>query len=348
MLRRREIKPSKRAEFLWILGGFVIAQLVLAAGVDRFWTRVRDPEFAGRLERLQDRRTEAPTKPLALILGSSRSELGIRASMLNQPDVADAPLVFNFAIPGSGPMLQQIVLRRLLAEGVRPAHLFVEVMALSMSRRGGTPQEENQLDSARLTAAEIVRLAPYYCRPYHLFVPWGTARLLPADRHQAEFRDAIGVDGGGWVHGGTDAALGPYGWRRPPTPPLPHDLAGNARFALGQYAKALADATPADGPILALRDLLALCRGEDIPTTLVIPPEATIFRDRGANHAAIETEIRRAAGEFGARLYDARAWMDDAAFYDGHHLSAAGAECYTERFRREVLAPELSRDRAPH
>jgi len=35
--------------------------------------------------------------------------------------------------------------------------------------------------------------------------------------------------------------------------------------------------------------------------------------------------------------------MDDDGFWDGHHLAAGGAERYTERFGRDVLAPELRR-----
>jgi hypothetical protein len=343
-MKRRDVCTGTRAELAWMLGGFIVVQVLLGVGVDRFWLRVRDPEYALRLSRLTDRVAEAPSRPLVLILGSSRTGTGLKAGDLNQSSNGNAPLVFNFAIPGSGPMFQQLVLRRLLAEGFRPAHVVLEVLPISMSRRGGTPQEENQLDSARLDAAEVARVYPYYYRPYRLLVRWGMARLLPSDRHQAELCDAIGLDGEGWNRGSAAASLDGFGSRCPSNTPLaPDQLAANVRFALNQYDKALNDSTLADGPLRAFKELLAVCRQAAIPTAVVMPPEGSAFRAREAQFTAIEAEIQLAARQSGARLYDARTWVADGGFRDGHHLSAEGAAIYTQRFGRDVLGPELNR-----
>ena len=61
---RQEIYRRKRQELLWYLLGFVVVQMILAVGVDRFWTRVRDPEYAVKEKLLQRRLAEAPQKPL--------------------------------------------------------------------------------------------------------------------------------------------------------------------------------------------------------------------------------------------------------------------------------------------
>src|SRR5436305_8355337 len=92
-------------------------------------------------------------------------------------------------------MMEQVLLRRLIHDGERPAHLFLELMPMFMSRRLGAPLEEAELDSARLSAAETARLYRYYHHPYRLLGFWAAGRLLPTDRHQAELRAAVGLDG---------------------------------------------------------------------------------------------------------------------------------------------------------
>ena len=342
-MRRGIVGKNKRAELAWTLAGFVLAQLLLGLGVDWSWLSVRDPEFQMIRGRLAARRAEAPTRPLVLTLGSSRTEMGLDAGKLSRSSDRAAPLVFNFAVPASGPMFQQVVLRRLLEEGVRPDKVFIEVMPMSMSRRNGTPLEEHQLDGARLDAVEMARLLPYYQQPDHLILPWVAARLLSNYRHQAELRDAFGLDAnsdetglnrGGGVDG--------YGWRKAAAPPIGEDAGARVQNALDQFGKALNDPVPAEGPLRALQDLLGLCRRKGISAALVIPPEATVFRAIDAQHAAIEEAIRRIVGQYHARLYDASAWVDDSGFYDGHHLSAEGAVIYTERFAREALRPEMN------
>jgi len=42
------------------------------------------------------------------------------------------------------------------------------------------------------------------------------------------------------------------------------------------------------------------------------------------------------------RVTDARGWLPDDDFYDSHHMFAAGAEAFTDRLTREVIAPALN------
>jgi hypothetical protein len=254
-------------------------------------------------------------------------------------------MVFNFGVPGSGPMLQQVVLRRLLDDGVRPDLLFVEVIPSSMGRGGGAPWEEHLLDAARLDAAEAARLVRYYYQPHKLVERWSLARALPSYRHHAELREAVGLDGAGDEEAEVGAGrLDAYGWRGHTGPTSPDESAARLRSALVQYADCLSDLELADRPLAALRDLLDVCRREAIPTAVVIPPEGSVFRERyEAAHSRIDAELRRLARECDVTLYDARTWVPDDGFWDGHHLAENGANVYTERFGREVLAPELKR-----
>jgi hypothetical protein len=341
---RRGARQWNRADLAWLAAGLVVGQVLLALGVDRSWLAVRDPEFVALRQRLAARQAEAPSRPLVLALGSSRTEMGLRAERLGRGDVG-APLVFNFGVPSSGPMMQQVVLRRLLDDGVRPDLMFVEAIPSSMGRGDGAPWEEHVLDPARLNAAEAARLVRYYHQPHKLAERWALARALPSYRHHAELRDAVGLDGAAREEGdGSAGRLDAYGWRGHIGPTSPDESAARLGAALVQYRDCLSDLEPADGPLAAFRDVLAACRREAIPTAVVIPPEGSAFRERyEAAHSRIDAELHRLAREFDMCLYDARAWVPDDGFWDGHHLAESGANTYTERFGREVLEPELRR-----
>src|SRR5262249_47575099 len=121
-------------------------------------------------------------------------------------------------------------------------------------------------------------------------------------------------------------------------------------FARSQYAAVLSDFRLAERPAQAYRDLLALCRDEHIPAALLVMPEGSAFRGLypPQGRVALDAFLADLSREFAVPLIDARSWVDDDGFWDGHHLEAGGAEVFTERFGREALRPLLSRrGRAP-
>src|SRR5262245_8761291 len=71
--KRLSLVRQSWSRLLWLLAGFTLCQVVLAVAIDCWLGAVRDPEFAGKLERLQARLAEAPGRPLVLMLGSSRT-----------------------------------------------------------------------------------------------------------------------------------------------------------------------------------------------------------------------------------------------------------------------------------
>jgi hypothetical protein len=335
---RREAERHKRAELGWVAAGFVLIQVGLGLAVDRCWPAVRDPEFAILRGHLAARRAEQPDRPLVLALGSSRTAMGLRAERLNHSTDPSAPLVFNFAIPASGPMMQQVALRRLLAERMVPNLVVIETMPMSLYGYGGSPLEEHYLDPARLDLMETLHLLPCYYRPFwEICRRWGSARVLPICRHQAELRDALGIDP---VQSHAHLRAG-YGWRGEFRVPTPEQFAANVRFSLGQYEDVLQGEHLALGPLQALGSLLTLCKQEGIAAVVVLPPESSFFRAASQGVASAVEEVRRLARQRDVPLYDARTWVSDDGFLDGHHLTAPGADAYTERFGREVLEPEL-------
>jgi hypothetical protein len=106
------------------------------------------------------------------------------------------------------------------------------------------------------------------------------------------------------------------------------------------YHPALTQAAVAPGAMNALRSFLSLSRKERIPVVLIVPPEGSGFRYYcPAARAAQLDAVRALADEFGVRLLDHGAWVDDDYFWDGHHPTEQGATQYTKRFATEVFDP---------
>src|SRR5262245_42443557 len=120
-----------RGALLWGAAAFAAAHLVAMAAGEADWAQ-RHPEFARKLELLRARLDERPGGPLVLLLGSSRTGCGVRPGRLaglRAPGGA-APVVFNFGVCRSAPLLELLTLRRLLAEGVRPEVVLAELWPL--------------------------------------------------------------------------------------------------------------------------------------------------------------------------------------------------------------------------
>jgi hypothetical protein len=331
------LQKRNRRDLLWCLLGFVVVQLGLAACVDRWWLAVRDPDYLQIEQHLRERLAEAPGRPLILFLGSSRTQMGVDASRLNVRGDRRAPVVFNAAVCSGGPMMSQVVLRRLLKAGIRPQEVFFEVMPMSLGACHGAANEERVTTLGRYAAGEVRRLWPYYGERYRLALHWGKARLLPGWRHQAELREALGIDlpPGPVPH---EYDRDAYGWSGNTVELPPEEVALHTRRNLATYHDALAQPALAPGVLNAVRDAVRLCRRRHIAVTLFVPPESSAFRGyRPAVSRLQEDAIRNLAVELGVPLVNARAWVPDGGFWDGHHLTAKGAAQFTERLGREAL-----------
>jgi hypothetical protein len=338
-MRRQRMQASTRRRLAWLLAGFVAIQFGLALSAE-WWPRLRDPEFTLVADLLAARRAETPGRPLVLALGSSRTSLGVRGSLLSSGGDATAPLVFNFGIPGSGPMMQEVCLRRLLDAGVRPDLVLVEIMPAYLGRRSSYPFEEQGLVPARLSAAELVALWPYYARKDKLLLPWLKARLLPCFGAGADLRGELARRGFLPTEGDVDPCRGldSHGWR-----PLYHSVTPQQRERLTRLAHGRFDSLPGSsglgaGPVRALHDLLHLCRARQLAVALVMPPEGSTFRAlyTPALLAELDAVLAQLSREFDAPVWDARRWVDDGDFWDSHHLLPGGAARYTLRLGGEL------------
>src|SRR5262249_7123958 len=174
VMRRR--KPSAalrrpRAALLWGVALFAGLQLALAGVMEKWRPEWRDPEYGCKLARLQARQAEAPGRPLVVVLGSSRAALGFRPDAVAAEAVGERPVVFNFAIAGAGPLTELLQLRRLLAAGVRPDWLVIEVMPPLLHQEWPWV-EENLIHVERLAWADLRLLRRHWSRAGAQTLAW--------------------------------------------------------------------------------------------------------------------------------------------------------------------------------
>jgi hypothetical protein len=331
---------------LWLLAGFALYQVAMAAVIDGWLDGVRDPEYATKLAKMRVLLKNAPDRPLVLVLGSSRTAYGLNAHRLSKPEFNPEPIVYNFGLMGGGPLLQTVTLRRLLAEGIRPGLVYAEVMLAHVLQCRGRLLEEKGLDGARLCGREVWWLRRYYHQPRRLFASWVLGRLLPCYRHQAEVREWCGLlapdpDSNPNNPGYLDS----HGWRARTDTITAEYCRKTTEMALSQYAEACTATVVGEEPLHALETLLELCRREGIPVSLVLMPEGKPFRDlySAEARATCARLLARLQARWGVRVIDARDWVDDSGFWDTHHLLPDGAEQFTRRFARAVLPQDLKR-----
>src|SRR5204863_266374 len=74
-----------------------------------------------------------------------------------------------------------------------------------------------------------------------------------------------------------------------------------------------------------------------IPVRLVLMPEADDFR--ALYPPATRERLDGFLRGLGAECIDARTWVPQSEFTDGHHLLRGGAAIFSERLTREAIAP---------
>jgi hypothetical protein len=345
-------RGKSRAALLWTLVCFLAGQAVLGLHLYRRHPEMCDPEFNFRLRDLKARLTEAPGRPLALVLGSSRPAFGFRpASARDQGAAANPePVLYNFGMLGAGPVRERMLLRRLLRSGIKPDWLFVEVWTPFLPQRGFFG-EEHLVFGRDMYWPDVPVMSRLYHRAWEAFGNVFEQTLAPAVHYRTRLLDRyapfllppfasmeLGFGDLAW------AKLDGSGWE-----PSPFDRPDAAGFAtqLEQGANLtrplLNDFSISAVADNALRDLLEECRTHGIRTALFVMPEHSTLRSwyPPATQAELTAFLRGLGDDYQTPVIDARAWCADEDFTDYCHLRPQGARAFSERFGREVYRPLL-------
>jgi hypothetical protein len=342
MLNRRAVRRG-RSYLLWALVGFAALQIAFGVAIDWKLSAVRDATFVYKRWQLQARMADHPGAPLVLALGSSRTMMGVRASRLHLSSAGKPVVVYNYAIPGSGPLTQLITLRRLVNDGVRPQALLLEVMPGQFNRVTGRSVDEKNLDGGRLRAGELVSAARLAKVPHLLVANWLTSRCVPCYWYASE----LGLNGAHRPEWGRPLGAEPpltdgLGWQAGLWRVTPEQRKQRTDFAVSQYYDVYTKDGVAAEPVRELRLMLELCREKGILVHLVVPPESSQFRALYSQTfvGEFEATLSNICREYSLSLTNAQEWLADERFYDGLHELPEGASEYTERLERTLLSLE--------
>jgi hypothetical protein len=255
-------------------------------------------------------------------------------------------VLFNFGVPGAGPVTTLVHLRRLLAAGVRPDLLFVEPLPFGLL--GGLDQtdEAKLLGAERLALPELEPLRRYNFPVAELRRDWWESWPVPCYGHRFALLSRLAPTllpgqfrlNGAWH---TDD----WGWQEPTAVQVDADFRAAAMENTRRvYGPVLARETLSGPGCRALRDTLELCRRERIPTVLLWMPETSVLRSlyNPTGLARLRAFLAEVSRDYATPLVDAREWMPDEQYLDGLHLLLGGALAFTDRLSREVVAPILA------
>ena len=314
--------------------------------------RYRDPEYGKRYSRFLARSREHPGHPVVAVIGSSRVAMGVRPSVL-EPLEPHQPLLINLSLAGSGPVMELMTLRRLLADGVKPDAVLFEYWPAFLREDGGY-HEDARIDVSRLRPVDVPTVREFYRDPVGTERRMSELRICPMFSHRKPLMNQMCAS---WMPycWRTDALfekIDPWGWlpgREEVTP----EQRVHAMEAVGNYYKPLfAQYEVSEVADRALRQAVAECRAANIPVALVYLPESAGFRAFMPPEAVrrADEHLAKVLADLNVPLIDCRGWVPDDDLPDGFHLTQSGAAAYTKKLAPAVIStfPTLNGGSANH
>ncbi len=337
--RNRIIAMAWLAAFV---AGFMIYWLIMVNyGIRDFW----DPTYAEKSERLSALVKNHPGRPLWVVLGTSHVEFGLRLwAAEDLLSGSNAPWIFNFGLSGAGVYRQSVVLKRLVADHLKPQRVGIELMGPLMGRDDEMFADDPRL-AMRARRSELDDLCSHSSKPDEIRADWKESRLNPCYEYGMRLPDQtltlrlLPIPG---IRHFESHAYDAWGWCTgvPQSEPEDRYRAG-FKAAAGEFVKDFsgnfAISKAVDGE---LRAALDLCRKEGIEAFLVRMPEARDFQAIYTSQAntALANYVEQIKNEYHVPVIDARSWFPEGKdFLDGHHLNAISAQAFTRQFVQELL-----------
>jgi hypothetical protein len=351
-ISRKKVVARGRAALLWTLALFAAGQWGMGAWLHHRHPEMCEPTWELRLARLRQRLAEAPGRPLLIALGSSRAANGISPADLGDwaPRNGPKPVAFNFATLGAGPIRELLTLRRLLAHGIRPDWLVVEVWPAFWLDKGHYEEHMPILNAdshlsdlpvlQRLyrcgwgTFAKIVETnaVPVVHARTELFNEYAPFLVDRAAEHDIVWARThwMTLDDWGWL---------PVGWSRVSA----EEFREHLKVAYDVTKPRFDELEVPENTDWAIRELLRECRRRGTRVAFLYMPEHSVLRSwyLPQKLALVQDYLTRLGHDYGLPIIDLHDWLSDDCFQDALHLHPQGARTFSARFGPEILRPLL-------
>jgi hypothetical protein len=214
--------------------------------------------------------------------------------------------------------------------------LLIEVLPPMLADGPDGPIEQGFLTGERLTGDEVRTVERFGFRPDAVRPKWRESVYAPGYSLRCQVMGRVAPSWLPWQHRydwgrKTDA----FGWATPPR----QEVTADERTELeakthAEYATTLAGLEAEGRPLAALRRIVEVCRERAIPVAVILMPEGGNFR--AMYPTGLDAKIDAALSTLGVPVIDARGWLADADFYDGHHPFTRGAERFTDELANRV------------
>jgi hypothetical protein len=330
------------------IGLFVILQLLLSAYIHLIAPESCDAEYALRIASYRRRTAQSPAALTVFVLGSSRTFYGLQGEEFERrlAEITGRQVVVcNLGNPGGGPVSHLLTTQRLLADGIRPDLMIVEVLPGLLA--GQVPLHE--IDEGRIPTKTLrhseVELLTRYGRPERQvsnYQVW-LANLVPCHNYRIElvnlvaprlFRYDYQLTRDFDRFGGHE-----FAFKRRETGRLldlqreswMHYLHG---FELGQRQTQ------------AVRETIDDCREAGVSIALLVTPEGPEFQSwyQPGDWEKIDGFLATLANDEQIPVINGHDWLNEDAFVDSHHMLAHGAREFSLRLAEHVWAPLHRRD----
>ena len=340
-------RRSARRAVWWFVAGAALLHAASFLAMDVVWPRLRDPEYGRRAERLRARVAEQPDRPLVVVVGSSRTAMGVRPGAWEaaRPGARRDPLLFNVSVIGAGPIQELITVHRVFADGFRPAVVLIEYWPMFL-RQDHPYAEWSRIEPRRLRFDDLPVARGYFPDPGAVERRMRSARWNPLTENGYQWLAQTAPE---WLppHAridGTWRDLDRWGWRPGPEA-SPKERPEVMRQLAVNLSPWLAGHTIHPASDRALRQAVAVARANGARVGFVRMPESDAFRRACPPEytSAALAHVRALSAELGAPVIDARLWSADEEIGDGLHLTPAGATAFTVRLGAAVTVtfPDL-------
>lgn len=342
--------PRRRRARDTVLSGLiaiVAAHFVLAVAVETKKPEWRDPEYGHRIHQLKELHRTQPDRPVVLALGSSRTLMGVSPQDMGLADDPRSPLVYNFGQTGAGPLQVLLTFQRILADGVKPDFILVEIFPAALMNDGAAEDLLKTWD-ARLNLGDIRRLNPYSYDPAVLernwfsnrVRSWYTLRFSLMNHWQPNWLPIQQRIDHQW------GLMTSHGWM--PMPSIsPSTRADSIAKARADFEPKLAHFRIGASSNRAFHDLAAACRKQGIRMAFFVTPEGPVFQSWYPPRARLEVAeyLRRLSVELTIPIFDSSDGFGESEFADSHHMLPAGAARFSKRLADEHLKAWLREKR---
>jgi hypothetical protein len=224
--------------------------------------------------------------------------------------------------------------------GLKPDWVVVELMPALLTNR------YERFFYTGVTASELGALAKYISGRRAIGF-YAKLRLLAGYKNRVALLRMLAPS---WVipMGDNDPAvtideLGGEGRRIRPTMDAAKQHAEDVRVS-NAYGQILADYKIDPGADRAFHDLLRSCKEAGVGVVVLRTPESSTFRGvyQPSALATLDAYLAEMKRDYGVRVVDAREWLPDTEFEDGHHPLLPGQTRFTDRLYGEVLVPMVA------